>query len=70
MNHKSARLTGGFRSHTGSPSHHPFLDGIFPYKSFMSGDPHDYGKPPNRPAHRISADGVDGVDSAGAILRG
>ena len=25
-------LYGGFLSHRGTPSHHPFLDGIFPYK--------------------------------------
>ena len=36
-------LCGGFHSHGGSPSHHPFLDWIFPNKNPSSywGYPHD-----------------------------
>ena len=33
-------MNGGFHSHGGTPSHHPFLDGIFPYK------PSSYGGSP------------------------
>ena len=37
---------GGFLSHRGTPSSHPFLDGIFPYKPTILGYPHDCGTPP------------------------
>ena len=37
---------GGFLSHRGTPSHHPFLDGIVHQKKHQFlGYPHDYGKP-------------------------
>ena len=36
---------GGFLSHGGTPSYHPFLDGIFHYKPSIFGHPHSR-KPP------------------------
>ena len=47
---KSGILTGGqtyggFLSHGGTPSHHPFLDGIFPDNPSILGYPH-FRKPP------------------------
>ena len=37
---------GGFLSHRGSPSHHPFLDGISRINQpAIKGYPHDYGNP-------------------------
>ena len=38
-------ISGHFHSHGGTPSHHPLLDGIFPYKPSIYGYPH-LGKPP------------------------
>ena len=37
----------GFVSHSGTPSHHPFQIGIFPwkYRATIWGYPHDYGNP-------------------------
>ena len=37
-------IHGGFLSHRATPSHHPFIDGIFPWKlnhSAIKGYPHD-----------------------------
>ena len=37
---------GGFHSHGGTPSHHPFWIGIFPELNHPAiGVPHDYGNP-------------------------
>ena len=43
---RSSLITGGFLSHRGTPSYHPFIDGIFYYKpSIYWGTPH-FRKPP------------------------
>ena len=38
-------LGRAFLSHRRTPSHHPFLDGIFPSKPSIFGYPHGYGNP-------------------------
>ena len=40
-----AEIDGGFLSHRGTPSHHPFIDGFSLTKTNHFGYPHDYRNP-------------------------